>query len=190
VVGGLPENLDAYPHPGESQPRLTGTYLQAWSNTEHLRAWYQDFLGVRPALDAARITLAPRLPTAAGDVDFEARVGSGSLRGVYSRHATGRRFHWLLQGLDAEVRVDLPGLEPQLLAMRAGDQLVVDESGDAMRATLHSADGRLRQSLHLQPSTVRRSQQEEWNRIFAGVGFATPRSFDQLAIRCSEPLNR
>ncbi len=83
VVGGLPENLDAYPHPGESQPRLTGTYLQAWSNTEHLRAWYQDFLGVRPALDEARITLAPRLPTAAGDVDFEARVGSGSLRGVY-----------------------------------------------------------------------------------------------------------
>ena len=26
VVGGLPENLDAYPHPGESAPRLTGTY--------------------------------------------------------------------------------------------------------------------------------------------------------------------
>jgi hypothetical protein len=190
VVGGLPENLDAYPHPGESQPRLTGTYLQAWSNTEHLRAWYQAFLGVRPALDAARITLAPRLPEAAGDVDFEARVGSGSLRGVYTQLATGRRYHWLLHGLDANVTVDLPGLAPQSLAMRAGDQLVVDESGNSARAALHSADGRLRQSLRFKASVERKSRQDAWDRMFAGVGFATPRSIDRLAIRCSEPLAR
>jgi len=190
VVGGLPENLDAYPHPGESQPRLTGTYLQAWSNTEHLRAWYQDFLGVRPALDEARITLAPRLPAAAGDVDFEARVGSGSLRGSYQQLATGRRYHWLLHGLVTTVTVDLPGLEPQSFAMRSGDQLVVDESGDVTRAALHSDDGTLRQSLRFQPSIERRSQQDAWDRIFAGVGFASPRSFDQLAIRCTAPATR
>jgi hypothetical protein len=190
VVGGLPENLDAYPHPGEAQPRLTGTYLQAWSNTEHLRAWYQDFLGVRPALDEARITLAPRLPTAAGDVDFEARVGSGSLRGVYQRLGTGRRYHWLLRGLDATVTVDLPGLESQSFAMRSGEQLVVDESGDATRAALHSLDGSLRQSLRFKPSIERRSRQDAWDRIFAGVGFAAPRSFDQLAIRCTETATR
>ena len=51
VVGGLPENLDAYPHPGESAPRLTGTFLQAWSNAEQLRVWYQGFLGIQPDLD-------------------------------------------------------------------------------------------------------------------------------------------
>jgi glycogen debranching enzyme len=190
VVGGLPENLDAYPHPGESQPRLTGTYLQAWSNTEHLRAWYQDFLGVRPALDEARITLAPRLPTAAGDVDFEARVGSGSLRGVYQLLATGRRYHWLLQGLDATVTVDLPGLELQSFAMRSGDQLVVDESAAATRAAVHSVDGKRRQSLLFEPSVERRARQEAWDSIFAGVGFATPRPFDELAIRCNPPASR
>jgi hypothetical protein len=51
VVGGLPENLDAYPHPGESAPRLTGTFLQAWSNAEQLRVWHQGFLGIQPDLD-------------------------------------------------------------------------------------------------------------------------------------------
>ena len=175
VVGGLPENLDAHPHPGATEPRLTGTYLQAWSNTEHLRAWYQVFLGVRPMLDHGRIGLAPRLPAAFGDVDFESRIGSGSLRGVYQRTAAGRRYQWALQGLDTTVALDLPGFEPRLLPMHAGDRLVVAVSGDDASAALYSADGRRRQSLQLTASAALRSQQAAWDRIFVGVDFATPR---------------
>ena len=78
VVGGLPENLDAYPHPGESAPRLTGTYLQGWSNAEQLRVWYQGFLGVQPDLEQGVIRLAPRLPKAVGDVEFNSRIGAAS----------------------------------------------------------------------------------------------------------------
>jgi hypothetical protein len=183
VVGGLPENLDAHPHPGATEPRLTGTYLQAWSNTEHLRAWYQVFLGVRPMLDHGRIGLAPRLPAAFGDVDFESRIGNGALRGVYQRTAAGRRYQWVLQGLDTTVALDLPGFEPQQLAMRAGDQLVVAASGDDARAVLYSADSRRRQSLQLTASAARRSQQAAWDRIFVGVGFATPRK-TELSREC------
>jgi glycogen debranching enzyme len=179
VVGGLPENLDAHPHPGETEPRLTGTYLQAWSNTEHLRAWYQAFLGVRPMLDHGRIELAPRLPAALGDVDFESRIGAGSLRGVYTRTAQGRRYHWVVHGLDTTVALDLPGFEPQLLAMRAGDQLVVTASGDSSSATHYSAEGQRRHSLRLIASPTRRSQQAAWDGIFAGVGFAMPRRLGQ-----------
>jgi glycogen debranching enzyme len=175
VVGGLPENLDAHPHPGTTEPRLTGTYLQAWSNTEHLRAWYQVFLGVRPMLDHGRIELAPRLPAALGDVDFESRIGAGSLRGVYARTAQGRSYHWVLHGLDTTVALDLPGFEPQLLAMRAGDQLVVTAYGDQASASLYAADGKRRQSLRLIASPTRRSQRAAWDAIFAGVDFATPR---------------
>lgn len=175
VVGGLPENLDAHPHPGATEPRLTGTYLQAWSNTEHLRAWYQVFLGVRPAIDHGRVRLAPRLPAALGDVDFESRIGSGSLRGLYARTAEGRSYHWVLQGLDATVALDLPDFEPQLFAMRAGDEMVVAVSGDGASATHYSAGGQRRQSLRLTASPTRRSQQVAWDGIFAGVDFATPR---------------
>lgn len=176
VVGGLPENLDAHPHPGATEPRLTGTYLQAWSNTEHLRAWYQVFLGVRPMLDHDRIELAPRLPATLGDVDFDSRIGTGSLRGVYQRTAEGRSYHWVLRGLDTEVALDLPGFEPRLLAMRAGDQLVVAASGDKASASLYATDGKRRQSLRLTASPMRRSQQAAWDRIFVGTDFATPRN--------------
>ena len=175
VVGGLPENLDAHPHPGATEPRLTGTYLQAWSNTEHLRAWYQLFLGVRPAIDHGRVRLAPRLPAALGDVDFESRIGSGSLRGFYTRTAAGRSYHWVLHGLDTRVALDLLDFEPQLFAMRAGDELVVAVSGDGASATHYSAVGQRRQSLRLTVSAARRSQQAAWDGIFAGVDFATPR---------------
>ena len=175
VVGGLPENLDAHPHPGETEPRLTGTYLQAWSNTEHLRAWYQVFLGVRPMLDHGRIRLAPRLPAAFGDVDFESRIGSGSLRGIYQRIAEGRRYQWVLQGLDTTLVLDLPDFEPQLFAMHAGDQLVVAVSGNDASATLYSADDERRHSLRLTASPTRRTQQAVWDGIFTGVDFAMPR---------------
>jgi len=183
VVGGLPENLDAHPHPGETEPRLTGTYLQAWSNTEHLRAWYQVFLGVRPMLDHGHIALAPRLPAAFGDVDFESRIGTGALRGVYTRTVKGRNYHWVLRGLDTDVALDLPGFEPQLLAMRAGDQLVVAASGDKASASLYAPDGKRRQSLRLTASPTRRLQQAAWDRIFVGADFATPRSA-QGSLQC------
>jgi hypothetical protein len=59
--------------------------------------------------------------------------------------------------------------------MRAGDQLVVAVSGDNASAALFSANGRRRQSLQLTSSAARQSQQAAWDRIFAGVDFATPR---------------
>jgi hypothetical protein len=169
--------------PGSTEPHLTGTYLQAWSNTEHLRAWYQVFLGVRPMLDHGRIGLAPRLPAAFGVVDFESRIGTGSLRGVYQRTAAGRRYQWVLQGLDTTVALDLPGFEPRLLPMRAGDQLVVAVSGDNASAAVYSADGRRRQSLRLGSSSARRSQQAAWDRIFVGVDFAMPRKAER-SLQC------
>ncbi|NJD30391.1 MAG: hypothetical protein FIB04_00685 [Gammaproteobacteria bacterium] len=129
-------------------------------------------------LDHGRIELAPRLPAAFGDVDFEARVGNGSLRGVYQRTAAGRRYHWVLQGLETTVALDLPGFEPQRFSMRAGDQLVVAASGEDASASLFSADGKPRQSLRLAASATRRSQQAAWDRIFAGVDFAVPRRLD------------
>ena len=87
VVGGLPENLDAYPHPGEAVPRLTGTYLQAWSNAEHLRTWYQGFLGLQPDLEHDAVRLAPRLPAGFGVAEFTVRVGTGRLHGRYDHRA-------------------------------------------------------------------------------------------------------
>ncbi|MBR5499014.1 MAG: hypothetical protein IKV75_02490, partial [Bacteroidales bacterium] len=45
AVGSLSENADAHPREGQTWVNRSGTFLQAWSNAEHLRVWYQHFLG-------------------------------------------------------------------------------------------------------------------------------------------------
>ena len=107
VVGGLPETMDAYPHPGESAPRLTGTFLQAWSNAEHQRVWYEHFLGVQPDLTRGVIRLAPRLPAAVADVEFNVRVGQGALRGSVRGPSQARHYEYLLQREAATLRLDV-----------------------------------------------------------------------------------
>ena len=185
VVGGLPETLDAYPHPGVAEPKLTGTYLQAWSNAEHLRAWYQDFLGVRPALDQRRVLLRPRIPASLGNVDFTARIGAGSLRGVYQSVGQQHRFHWVMDGLATTLVVDLDRYAPRSFEVRAGEQLVVEQGPDGARAALFAVDGVQRQAVVLAPSPARRAQLERWNAVFAGTGFAKPRPLGKHSIGVS-----
>jgi glycogen debranching enzyme len=132
VVGGLPENLDAYPHPGESVPRLTGTYLQGWSNAEQLRVWYQGFLGIQPDLEQGRIRLAPRLPQSFGNVEFNARIGDGVLHASYERSAHGRRYTWQLQGQSAQVDLDIAPFERRSFIVAAGDTLTAEQTADSL----------------------------------------------------------
>jgi glycogen debranching enzyme len=187
VAGGLPETLDAYPRPGRAEPRLTGTYLQAWSNAEHLRAWYQDFLGVRPQLDAGRIMLRPRLPASLGRVDFTSRAGTGTLRGVYEGDNRHRRYQWQLAGLDTRLLVDVAPFEPRSYELRAGERLVLDAAPDGGRIAVIAVDGAPRESSLLEVSPEARRIQRKWDGIFANSGFARPRESGAPAVRCKLP---
>jgi glycogen debranching enzyme len=174
VVGGLPENLDAYPHPGESAPRLTGTYLQGWSNAEQLRVWYQGFLGIQPDLEQGVIRLAPRLPNAVGDVEFNSRIGAGVLHARYERSDRGRRYTWRLQGQSARLDLDIVPFEPHSFTVAAGDTLNVEESSGGLVARHVGVDGGERDRVTLAPSPVRREQQARLDAILAGTEFAKP----------------
>ncbi len=132
VVGGLPENLDAYPHPGERAPRLTGAYLQGWSNAEQLRVWYQDFLGIQPDLEQGTIRLAPRLPEACGNVEFNSRIDAGVVGASSERSDQGRRYTWRLQGQAARLDLDIVPFEQRSFATVTGDTLVVEQSADSL----------------------------------------------------------
>lgn len=70
AVGTLSELLDAAPHPGESEPRLSGAFSQAWSLAEFIRSFYQSYLGVTVDAAAPRIYFHPRLPSAIKQADF------------------------------------------------------------------------------------------------------------------------
>jgi glycogen debranching enzyme len=174
AVGGLPETMDAYPHPGESLPRLTGTFLQGWSNAEQLRVWYEDILGIRPDMAQGAIRLAPRLPSALGAVDFTVRVGQGTLHGAFERTAGVRRYTYALDGQSAALVVDVPPYPVRTFAASPGDRLVIEVGADSLRARLMSASGATTSTTVLTPSPTRVAAQAALDRILNGTSFASP----------------
>jgi len=174
VVGGLPENLDAYPHPGESQPRLTGTFLQGWSNAEQLRIWHQGFLGLQPDMERGQVRLAPRLPEALGQVDVTARVGTGWLHLRYDRDDGQRRHRWTLDGVAARLALDLPGHAITTLDAQAGETLQVTTLPEGLDVRLLAPDGKTRKSLVVPLDPVRQARQVRLDSVLHGVTFARP----------------
>ncbi len=82
-VGTLSELLDAQARAGESEPRLSGAFSQAWSLAEFIRGFYQDYLGI--GIDATDHTLRinPKLPTALRHVDCTFRAGQSRIHARY-----------------------------------------------------------------------------------------------------------
>ncbi len=62
AVGTQSELLDAIARQGENEPRLSGTFSQAWNLAEFIRNFYDDYLGARPSLLRHHLVLRPRLP--------------------------------------------------------------------------------------------------------------------------------
>ena len=94
AVGSLAECADALPVESAPWARRTGTFLQAWSNAEHLRVWQECFLGIRPTLNYV-VSIRPRLPIAVSDVRITVPVAKGNLDACYHIRGEQRwRFTW------------------------------------------------------------------------------------------------
>jgi glycogen debranching enzyme len=79
AVGTLSELLDAVPRAGENEPRLSGTFSQAWSLAEYIRNVYQDYLGVKVENGKRRlINISPRVPKFLGNIDAKIKLGMES----------------------------------------------------------------------------------------------------------------
>jgi hypothetical protein len=172
VVGGLPETMDAYPHPGETWPRLTGAFLQAWSNAEQLRVWYQYVLGVRPDMVKEEILLAPRLPSKLGAVDFFVRIGAGSLHGTFDRVEGRRRYVYRLANQTAKLSLEILPYTTKTFVASPGDSLIVEVRTDGVRVRFVSSSGSTKETVLLPLSQARRRQQAKLDAIFGGTHFA------------------
>lgn len=104
AVGSLSENADAHPREGQTWVNRSGTFLQAWSNAEHLRVWYQHFLGIRPDLLSGVITVEPKLPSEITELETSVKIGNGTL---HYRYADGK-VTVTLEGVDAVLDVREP----------------------------------------------------------------------------------
>ena len=104
AVGSLSENADAHPREGKTWVNRSGTFLQAWSNAEHLRVWYQHFLGIRPNLLEGVIVIEPRIPSEITSLETSVKIGDGTLRYKYSDGKVKVK----LEGIDAELEIHEP----------------------------------------------------------------------------------
>lgn len=109
AVGSLSENADAHPREGRTWVNRSGTFLQAWSNSEQLRVWHQYFLGIRPDLMNGRVVVEPKLPQAITELETSVKIDRGTLTYIYK----GGKFDIRLHGVDAELELILPEGESQ-----------------------------------------------------------------------------
>ncbi|MCX6150017.1 MAG: GH116 family glycosyl hydrolase [Ignavibacteriales bacterium] len=84
AVGTLAELMEAFPRQGEKEPRLSGTFSQAWSLAEYIRNIYQDYLGVKPDAYHKALYLLPTLPNDLTDIEFDQRVGNDKVKIKYN----------------------------------------------------------------------------------------------------------
>jgi hypothetical protein len=87
AVGTFSELLDAFPREGETTPRLSGTFTQAWNLAEFLRSAYQDYLGLHPDLPSRTLHIKPQLPAAFGRTEAIFPFGNESIRITYDQNS-------------------------------------------------------------------------------------------------------
>jgi glycogen debranching enzyme len=110
AVGTISELLDAAPRRGESEPRLSGTFSQAWSLAEFVRTLYHAYLGVSVDAPNRQLWLLPQMPMALSAAVFDVTVGDARVRVSYEGDA-GRgivTLHSLQQRLPIRVLVGWP----------------------------------------------------------------------------------
>lgn len=178
VVGGLGENMDPYPHRGEAWPRLTGTYLQAWSNSEHLRVWYQQFLGVRPDMISNSVTLAPRIPSEIKDLESKVFVGTGCFGFDYKKEDDNEIYIYDFEEFSPEITIDIYPFEVVSLSVLSGNSIKLVRSGSKLELIVYNSHSKkwTKEKIDIAISDERIAKQRSIDKVLKGVKFATPNS--------------
>lgn len=144
AVGSLAECADALPLPGATWARRTGTFLQAWSNAEHLRVWHEEILGVRIQGGGELVEINPQLPKSVLNVAMNTRLKKGVLKGQWHR---GNAHTWVfeLQGADAAITFSTDAAGPNWVTwpLKAGQRVEIIEEGSRLKLTAYDRQNRV-----------------------------------------------
>lgn len=175
VVGGLAENMDAYPHKGQQWPKLTGTYLQAWSNAEQLRVWYQYFLGVRPDMINRNIILAPRIPLSINEMQSNIHIANGYIAFSYTR-SKKQEFRYTFNNLSSVITIDLMPFEMVTLPVNEGNTLHVLIENDNLRVVLFEQGLNSKELYNTiyEKSAKRVQVKSDFSHMFKDIKFCSP----------------
>jgi glycogen debranching enzyme len=174
AVGSLAENADALPQSGAEWARRSGTFLQAWSNAEHLRVWYQYFLGVQPDFLAGEIWLTPRMPSAIHSLQTRMPVGAGLLDFGFERKPAFAKFTYQLTGIDTRLVLDLPDFQKLIFQLMAGQTVQCIVHADHLTLEIRDANGQILRKQTLRPDAARVARRAWTDALFEGTDFAKP----------------
>jgi Amylo-alpha-1,6-glucosidase len=210
AVGSLAECADALPLPDANWARRTGTFLQAWSNAEHLRIWKDGFLGARAKSAVVSglspvLQIDPKLPAYVHDVRETISVGKSQIRGVWHKGGPDA-WHFDLVGPPVTLVFQLPDLPLGGLSvqMQANCLVHVRRGSDAVLLTQYDRDGKTLFKSELprlavaSPPSVHPAEIAHWRaredlraKIFANLDFCKPKlntNLKSLSIRHDPPL--
>ena len=206
AVGSLAECADALPIEGANWTRRTGTFLQAWSNAEHLRIWHEGFLGLRTNTLLNQIIVCSRLPQSVRNVSMSVPFGRGKLVGKW-HDGSATNWSFYLVGADADFSFSLPGFtldglswslkSGQRVDIMSGERAIVltafDAKGNKLGEKVAYSDAELDRNRHpaIKVQSVAVSRQAARDEIFADLGFCKPRlqpNLKSLSVYHDPPL--
>lgn len=174
AIGSLAENADALPREGQGWAKRSGTFLQAWSNAEQLRVWYQYFLGVRPDMFHGKILLQPKIPSKLNELDFKERIGKGVLQGKFIRKGSKSEYTYTLTGEMASVTFHLVPFPPVTFEMESDYSLRIKQMGDVMEVELINNSGETIQVKQYEADKNQQLTKDEQDKFFKDTKFAKP----------------
>lgn len=173
VVGGLGENLDAYPHKGQSYPTLTGAYLQAWSNAEQLRIWYQYFLGIRPDLTNNALIIAPRIPNEIRTLDYHILIGNGLIVAKYTASPV-KTYRYTFNRIGMNATIDISPYEIKEISIKPNSTLWLSQTANILTISLFSKTGEKIKEVKAFKSPLRIERNGSSNELLRNIKFAEP----------------
>lgn len=179
AVGSLSENADAWPRKGAQWARRSGTFLQAWSNAEHIRVWYQDFLGIRPALLNGVININPRIPSAIGSLRYSELLGAGALEGAFEREKDCRLYEYRSEGLNATLVFNIENYKEFSVPVTPQTIVRLKACADKLNVTVIDGNGRKTDTL-VDIEAAKVARQKALDEYFRGTDFAVPSMRENL----------
>ena len=176
AVGSLAECADALPVPGATWARRTGTFLQAWSNAEHLRVWHEEILGVRIQGGGTKVLIAPQLPKSVLNVSMNTPLRKGALKGQWHR-SNSETWTFELHDADAEIAFSNDAAIPKWVRwpLKAGQRIEIIEKNGQLMLTAYDRTGKVLGSdvgvPYLRPYNFTTLRDE----VFKDLGFCEPK---------------
>lgn len=172
AVGSLPENFDALPRKGKSWPNSSGTFLQAWSNAEHLRVWYEYFLGIKPNLINNEISINPNIPEIIKEVNYSLRIGSGLLECNYDNK--NKYFKYKLLNISAKIKFSLDEYNEVEIELLPGFYFEVRKYKTKLNFKIFNYKNELIKSFDLLPDMEKLKIIKWRNLFFKNINFCKP----------------